>query len=152
MTPEPGNLELVQQAVLCLINRERAEHDEAPLQLNSQLDAAAVSHSQEMVSSNYFAHVSPSGLSPVERMQEAGYLPNGEVGYVLGENIGWGTYGMATPEAMVSAWIASPGHLANILEAQYRDTGIAASPEVPATLGGGGPGATYTQEFGVIVR
>lgn len=70
---------------------------------------------------------------------------------MLGENIGGGTYGLATPEAMVNAWIASPGHLANILEAEYRDTGIAASPEVPATLRGGGPGATYTQEFGVIV-
>lgn len=80
VVPEPGNLELVRQAVLCLINRERAEHDEAPLQLDAQLDAAASSHSQEMVSSDYFAHVSPGGLSPVDRIQQAGYLPAGEVG------------------------------------------------------------------------
>jgi len=51
-----------------------------------------------------------------------------------------------------SAWTASPEHLANILEAKYTDTGIGITPAVPAALSGGAPGATYAQEFGVIIH
>ena len=58
----------------------------------------------------------------------------------------------STPQAIVNAWIASPGHLANILEAQYSDTGIAVVPQVPTSLSGGEAGATYTQEFGVVLH
>jgi uncharacterized protein YkwD len=88
----------------------------------------------------------------VVRIRDAGYIPNSEVGYVIGENLAWGTLTLATPQAILSAWIASPGHLANILEGTYLDTGISVVPEVPASLGEGAPGALYTQEFGVIVR
>src|SRR5207237_141010 len=61
-----------------------------------------------------------------------------------------GTRSVATPQAVVSAWMASPGHLANLLEGQYRDTGIAIEPQVPAALADGASGATYAQEFGVV--
>ena len=47
---------------------------------------------------------------------------------MIGENLAWGTLQLSTPQAIVAAWIASPGHLANILEAQYRETGIGVSP------------------------
>jgi uncharacterized protein YkwD len=47
--------------------------------------------------------------------------------------------------------VASPGHLANILESQYQDTGIGVVPAVPPSLGGDEQGATYAQEFGVII-
>lgn len=152
LTPEPTNLPLVRAAVLCLINTERAQHDEPPLQANRRLEAAAESHGKEMLSLNYFDHVSPSGVTPVDRVREAGYIPNSEVGYVVGENLAWGTLTLSTPEAIVAAWIASPEHLANILEANYRDTGIDIEPEVPKELAEGVEGALYTQEFGVIER
>jgi uncharacterized protein YkwD len=74
------------------------------------------------------------------------------VGYVIGENLAWGTLSLATPQAIVSAWIASPPHLANILEGGYRDTGIAIAPAVPTALADGVAGATYGQEFGSIIR
>jgi uncharacterized protein YkwD len=152
LLPEAGNLPLVRAAVLCLINTERAEHGEDPLKADAQLEAAAASHGQEMISRDYFAHVSPSGLTPVERIRTTGYVPDSEVGYVIGENLAWGTLSLATPQAIVSAWVASPEHLANILEAKYSDTGIDVEPEVPASLAQGAAGALYTQEFGVIVR
>jgi uncharacterized protein YkwD len=152
LTPEPGNIALVREAVLCLINRERAQNGESPLKLNSQLEQAAEGHSHELVTADYFAHVSPSGRTPVDRIREMGYIPGPSVGYVIGENLAWGTYGLATPTSIVAAWIASPGHLANILESQYTDTGIGITPQVPGSLGNGAPGATYAQEFGVIVR
>ncbi len=104
-----------------------------------------------MVEDDYFAHVAPSGLTPVARVEETGYLPNQQVGYTLGENIAWGTLQLSTPAAIVAAWIASPEHLANILFSAYRDTAIGVAPEAPASLAEGQPGAVYSQEFGVIV-
>jgi uncharacterized protein YkwD len=151
LTPEVANLGLAREAVLCLINRKRAENNESPLVLSSELVAAAESHDQELIADDYFAHVSPSGETPVDRIRATGYIPGPNVGYVIGENLAWGTYQLSTPQAIVSAWIASPGHLANILEAQYRETGIAITPAVPETVAPGAPGATYAQEFGVII-
>ena len=59
--PEPGNLGLVRAAVLCLVNNERAQNGVAPLHPNSLLEQAAEGHSRELISADYFAHVSPSG-------------------------------------------------------------------------------------------
>jgi uncharacterized protein YkwD len=151
LTPEPANLPLVRAAVLCLVNTERAQNDRQPLQQNASLQAAAESHGREMIAANYFEHVSPSGVTPVDRVRQTGYIPNSEVGYVVGENLAWGTLTLSTPAAIVAAWIASPEHLANILEPQYRDTGIDAEPEVPQSLAEDVQGALYTQEFGVIL-
>ncbi|HTA32709.1 MAG TPA: CAP domain-containing protein [Solirubrobacteraceae bacterium] len=152
LTPEAADIGLVRAAVLCLINRKRAEAGESPLVPNAQLEQAAEEHAQELVADDYFAHVSPSGETPVDRIRDTGYIPNPGVGYVIGENLAWGTYQLSTPQAIVSAWIASPGHLANILEAQYHDTGIGITSAVPPSLAPGAPGATYAQEFGVIVQ
>jgi uncharacterized protein YkwD len=151
LTPEAGNIALVREAVLCLINRKRAENGESPLVANADLEQAAESHAQELIADDYFAHVSPSGETPVDRIRDTGYIPDPSDGYVIGENLAWGTYQLSTPQAIVAAWIASPGHLANILETQYRETGIAITPAVPPSLAAGAPGATYAQEFGVII-
>ena len=151
LTPEPANLAAVRAAVLCLINVERAQNGLEPLRANANLEAAATSHGQEMIAADYFNHVSPSGVTPVDRVRETGYIPNGEVGYVIGENLAWGTLTLSTPEAIVKAWIASPEHLANILESKYRETGIDVEPSAPQSLAEGVQGALYTQEFGVIV-
>jgi uncharacterized protein YkwD len=152
LTPEPANLPLVRTAVLCLVNTERAQNGREPLRPNAQLEAAAASHGREMIADDYFEHVSPSGITPVDRVRQMGYMPNSEVGYVIGENLAWGTLSLSTPEAIVKAWIASPEHLANILEANYTETGIDVEPEVPSSLAEGVQGALYTQEFGVIVK
>ncbi len=151
LTPEPANLPLVRAAVLCLVNTERAQNGRQPLQANAQLEAAGESHGREMIADDYFDHISPSGITPVDRVRQTGYIPNSEVGYVVGENLAWGTLTLSTPEAIVKAWIASPEHLANILEAKYEDTGIDVEPAVPQSLAEGVQGALYTQEFGVIL-
>jgi uncharacterized protein YkwD len=151
LQPAPGNLAEVQAAVLCLINQERAQRGEQPLALDPKLQQAAEEHDQEMIAQDYFAHVAPSGLTPVQRIRATGYIASPQLGYVIGENLAWGTLSLATPQAIVAAWIASPGHLANILESQYQQTGIAVVPSVPSSLGGGQTGATYAQEFGVVL-
>ena len=134
LTPTAENVSLVRAAILCLINRKRAENGESPLELSPDLEQAAEGHCQELISDDYFAHVSPAGETPVDRIRATGYIPGPSVGYVIGENLAWGTYQLSTPAAIVAAWIASPGHLANILEAQYRETGIGVTPAVPASL------------------
>jgi uncharacterized protein YkwD len=152
LTPGPENIQLVRAAVLCLINRKRAENNESPLAPSSKLEEAAEGHCQELVADDYFAHVSPSGETPVDRIRGTGYISSPDDGYVIGENLAWGTYQLSTPQSIVSAWFASPGHLANILEGQYRETGIGVTAAVPPSLAEGAPGATYAQEFGVIIQ
>ncbi len=151
ITPEPANLEVARAAVLCLINHERATNGELPLTVDSRLQFAAEDHARELVSANYFAHVSPSGVTPVDRIRATGYIPGPEFGYIIGENLAWGTLSLSTPQAIVEAWMASPDHRANILESRYVETGIGIAPAVPASLSGGSPGGTYAQEFGTIV-
>ncbi len=152
LLPEPGDLPAVRGAVLCLINRERAQNGIAPLKANAQLEEAAEGHCSELIQDDYFAHVSPSGETPVDRIRDTGYIPSPDDGYVIGENLAWGTYELSTPKAIVAAWIASPEHLANILEAQYVETGIGVTPAVPSSLADGAPGGSYAEEFGVIIQ
>ena len=152
LAPTSEDVARVRASVLCLINRVRAEHSLQPLIVSPQLEDAAEGHGAELVADDYFAHVSPSGETPVDRIKATGYIPNATVGYVIGENLAWGTYSLSTPQAIVDAWVASPGHLANILESRYTETGIGVTPAVPESLGEGNPGGTYAEEFGVIVH
>ncbi len=150
LMPNASNLAEVRAATLCLINRERAARGERPLQGNGRLQHAAQGHTEAMVSGDYFSHFAPSGAGPASRMKAAGYI-RGNVGYEVGENIAWGTLSLATPSAIVEAWMSSPGHRANILDARYKDTAIGVLAQLPRSVGKGEPGAIYTQDFGVIV-
>jgi uncharacterized protein YkwD len=151
VTPEAGNLEVVREATLCLINRERAAHGERPLRLNEKLARSAQSHSENMAQEGYFAHESPSGSTPLSRMRAARYIYSSKLGYEVGENIAWGTLWLASPKAIVEAWMASPGHRENILDPRFQDTGLGIVPRVPGDLGEGQSGAMYTQDFGVLI-
>jgi uncharacterized protein YkwD len=151
LTPQTGNVEQVRAAVVCLINQERERHGLSPLQPNAKLARAAQGHSRDMSERDYFSHVAPDGETPLDRMRASGYLANPQAGYVVGENIAWGTLWLATPQAIVTAWMESPGHRANILDSSYRETGVGVSPRPPASLAEGQAGAIYTQDFGAIV-
>jgi uncharacterized protein YkwD len=148
--PTPENLHVVDEATLCLVDQKRAQVHELPLKVNALLELTARGHSEAMVAEDYFAHVNAAGETPAQRFKAAGYIDSTRIGYVVGENIAWGTLSLATPQAMVNAWMASPEHRANILESRYRDTAIGVAVGVPASFSGGAPGATYTEDFGVI--
>ena len=151
LTPTPEDIERVRAATFCLVNRERTANGERPLQENANLDQSAQSHTQSMAVNDYFEHDGPGGDTPASRMRSAGYIYSSRVGYEVGENIGWGTLWLATPRAIVAAWMASPGHRANILDTNFRDTGIGVSAHPPQSLAHGQAGAVYTQDFGVII-
>jgi uncharacterized protein YkwD len=151
LRPSATNTALIRAATLCLINRQRLTHGERALRPNRRLRRAAQAHSVSMAFGDYFEHDGPSGQTPLARLRDAGYISSSRVGYEVGENIAWGTLYLATPRAIVAAWMASPGHRANILDTRYRETGIGVSPHPPASLAHGQPGAIYTQDFGVII-
>jgi uncharacterized protein YkwD len=136
----------VQAATLCLINRERRNHGEAPLADDSRLTGAAASHSRDMVARDYFSHTSPGGQTALQRIQASGF-PGGSGAFSVGENIAWGTLWLATPREIVGAWMRSAGHRANILDGRYRYTGVGVAPAVPRSLSDGQDGAVYTQDF-----
>ncbi len=150
LTPHAGNTEAIREAVLCLINREREAHGESPLVVNAKLTRTAQGHSEDMASEDYFSHYAPNGSSPLDRMRATGYIYSSQLAYEIGENIAWGTLWLASPQSIVSSWMASPEHRANILDAGYRETGIGVSPNAPASLSGGQAGGLYTQDFGTI--
>ncbi len=148
--PTAQNVALIRSATFCLINRERAVHGERPLRPNRRLRRAAQSHTESMAFGDYFEHTGPRGGTPLTRMRAAGYISS-RSSYEVGENIAWGTLGLATPRAIVAAWMGSPPHRANILDPRYRETGIGVSPHPPSSLSHGQAGAIYTQDFGVII-
>ena len=150
LTPTPGDLDRVRAATLCLVNRERAGHGEGALAPNTRLTQAAQAHSDDMASGDYFDHVSPGGATPLSRMRACGYIYSSRLGFEVGENIAWGTLWLATPRAIVAAWMNSPEHRANILNAHYRDTAIGVAPRPVESLAHGQAGAIYTQDFGLI--
>jgi uncharacterized protein YkwD len=150
LSPGPSDVEAVRAATLCLVNRERGAHGEPALHWNNHLVKAAQAHTESMAFGNYFEHVGPGGETPLSRMRHDGYIYSSRLGYEVGENIGWGSLWLGTPKAVVAAWMASPGHRANILDRHFRDTGIGVSPHL-GSLAHGQSGGIYTQDFGVIV-
>jgi uncharacterized protein YkwD len=149
MSPSAANVAQVRAATLCLVNRERARHGERALYWNNKLIRAAQAHTESMAFGGYFAHVGSNGSTPLARMRRFGYAANAHTSFEVGENIGFGSLWLGTPRAVVAAWMASPGHRANILDRRYRETGIGVSSHL-GRLAHGQPGGMYTQDFGVI--
>jgi uncharacterized protein YkwD len=148
LRPTEQDLGRIRAATLCLVNRERAGQGERPLAPNARLGHAAQAHTESMAFGDYFEHDGPRGETPLSRMRAIGYISSSQIGHEVGENIGWGALREATPRAIVAAWMASPGHRANILDARFRDTAVGVSPHPPSSLARGQAGAIYTQDFG----
>ena len=122
-TPEqpgdPGSVPGVlayEQEVVRLVNAERASYGLPALSIRADLCQYARVKSQDMHDSGYFSHTSPNYGSPFDMMQSFGITYSH-----AGENI---AMGYSTPEAVVSAWMNSEGHRANILSASYTELGV----------------------------
>ncbi len=102
--------------VLELVNIQRANNGLEKLTLDAALSNVARAHSIDMAKNNYFAHENLSGQTPFDRLKAAGIKYS-----YAGENI---AAGQTTPEAVVNAWMNSPGHRANILNANFNKIGI----------------------------
>lgn len=104
------------QQVLELVNTERAKNGLSPLTLSSSVTKVAQLKAEDMKNKNYFSHTSPTYGSPFDMLKRFG------ISYrTAGENI---AKGQKTPQAVVNAWMNSPGHRANILGKGYTQLGV----------------------------
>src|SRR3989344_729091 len=109
---------LTRSGVITLTNNERAKIGAEILNENTKLNAAALAKADDIFAKQYFEHVSPSGVGPGDLATSAGYE------YIIeGENLALG--GFASDQEIIDAWMASPGHRANILNTHYREIGVA---------------------------
>ena len=117
--------------MLQLVNAERAAAGLRPLAPDPELTAVARKHSADMFGRGYFAHDTPDGRDPFDRMREAGvrFL-------TAGENLALAP----TVQVAHTGLMNSPGHRANILHKDFGRLGI-------GIMDGGIRGLMVSQEF-----
>ena len=136
----PTTLNPTAKAILCLLNIQRAKKHLKPMKNNFRLAQSALFQANDMVRRRFFAHIAPDGRpGVVQRFRAAGYRSP-----TLGENIAYAD--TATPQAMVTAWMESPPHKANILYKGFRFVGVGIVLEKPT--GAPTPGETFVTDFG----
>jgi uncharacterized protein YkwD len=107
----------------------------AALTWNARLAGAAYGHSRDMADKNYFSHDSLDGRSMADRINATGYTWS-----TIGENI---AAGYNSVQSVVSGWMASEGHCANLMNPRFTELGLACARNDASTY------RTYwSQEFG----
>jgi uncharacterized protein YkwD len=112
LAPARAHARSIAQAELLLldaINQTRAQFHLPPLTRDPALDKWARIRSAAMLRHRSFAHT--QGLAR---------LP----GRVIGENLAWCSSWIRVQQ-VIKAWLASPGHRANLLRPGFRRVGIA---------------------------
>jgi uncharacterized protein YkwD len=103
--------------VVAWTNTYRAQNNIRTLSRNSKLDAAAIIKVHDMFDRQYFEHISPTGKSPADLISGVGYEYLWE-----GENLALGIF--SDEKDLADAWMASPGHRANILNSHFEEIGV----------------------------
>lgn len=104
--------------MLSLVNTARTQSKLTTVNLNSKLNAAALTKSKDMYNQHYFAHVNPQGKDDFYFVSQAGYKF-----LAAGSNIAEGNFG--GDKGVFEAWMQSPGHRANILAGFGQEIGYA---------------------------
>jgi len=133
----------VEARVLALVNAARAQarrcgRDQldatGPVVLSPFLTAAAIAHSRDMAQRGSLGHPGSDGSTSAERVTRAGYTWR-----AAGENI---AAGLRDADAVVAAWLDSPGHCATLMGPQFTEMGVAY-----ALAPGKNPPIYWTQVF-----
>ncbi|WP_306214853.1 CAP domain-containing protein [Actinoplanes sp. RD1] len=124
----------LERRVVSLVNEERRRAGRPRLTEHPLLGAAARAHSADMAKREFYSHVSPEGSTVADRVAATGYLFA-----AVGENIAWG---QENPMQVVTAWMRSPGHRANILHPDYTELGVGVADHRRGAL-------VWTQNFGI---
>ncbi len=116
--------------VITFTNVERARSNLSFVEKHPLLQAAAQAKAEDMATKGYFSHTGPDGKEPWAWLTEAGY-PYA----VAGENL---AVRFSESADVVEAWMASPGHRANIVKPVYSEIGVGVAEGVyqgaPATF------------------
>lgn len=124
--PSPTAERAMEQEVLKLVNRARAENGLNPLLWADDLADIARAHSADMIERGFFSHTNPDGQSPFDRIKS-----NGISYRAAAENI---AYGQPDAEAVMNSWMNSAGHRANILNENLKEIGIGAVKDSNGTV------------------
>ncbi len=124
--------------LLAETNGERTSQHQPALQINPKLTAAAQAKANDMAKRGYWSHVTPDGKQPWSFIDTSGYQYE-----AAGENL---AYGFGTSDQVITAWMNSPTHRANVLNPVYQDVGFATANV--ADYQGHGPQTIVVAEYG----
>lgn len=137
---DPGASATAQiRSVTCLVNWARAQGGRSRLAQNPALTRAAAIKGRGVANCLQFSHT-PCGGSFTESIDRAGYRYSS-----VAENLYAGPWGQTSAREVVSAWLKSSGHRANILRPGYRHVG--AAPVRANGLLGNGVSVVWTATF-----
>jgi uncharacterized protein YkwD len=126
--PAPGSPE---QYIVDRVNQVRAQNGLAPLQYRARLGEVAEAWSQEMARAKVLSH-NPRVSSLIEPGWSA-----------WGENVGFAGGYADNAERIVTGWLNSPGHRANILSTRFTSIGVGAATDSRGYLWATQDFATY---------
>jgi uncharacterized protein YkwD len=113
----------IEQAIFAFTNQQRAARSLQRLEASEQLSEVARGHSRDMLTRDYFDHRTPEGMRSADRIARRGLRFD-----ATGENLYMVKNGLAAASelasAMVSGWMNSREHRANILAPDYRFLGV----------------------------
>ncbi len=112
-----SDLDRVRASMLAAANALRAKAGAGPLARDPRLDAAAQRHAEDMLARSYYAHQTPEGDGPRERLLAAGFTR----ATACGENIARGPYSV---EEVLAAWNKSRDHRRNLLHRGFTHLGV----------------------------
>lgn len=105
-------------------NLEREKAELPPLEVSETLNLVAKENADDMAATGRMSHQGSDGSSPFDRMKSWGYQFQS-----AGENI---AYGQQSLEDLMSSWMKSPGHKANIL-GKFTEMGAAYAIDADGT-------------------
>ncbi|GAA0628094.1 hypothetical protein GCM10009547_34650 [Sporichthya brevicatena] len=119
----------LRKEIVAAVNAARAKQGCKPVKVAPKLTAAAQRHADDMARTTLFSHTSADGRSWIARIRKTGFKKPG------GENI---ARGYPSTERVMTGWLNSPGHRANILNCRFRAIGV----------GHNATGNYWVQDFG----
>jgi uncharacterized protein YkwD len=107
-------------------NAERTRRSLRALEPDARLQEAAQRHASDMARGDFMAHEGSDRSTVSERAARAGYRWT-----TVAENV---AAGYPDPPTVVSGWMTSPGHRANILAADVQHVGIGYAYRTDTTM------------------
>ncbi|MDA0180622.1 CAP domain-containing protein [Solirubrobacter phytolaccae] len=135
-----GSADAREAAMGCLVAETRAAAGRPALRAAGTLTRSAAIKAASVDRCGTFTHT-PCGQSMAAPMRRSGYARGC---FSVGENLAWTSRG-ATPRDVLQTWLESPPHRETLLDARYRDTGVARRV---VTLKGTGRVELWVQHFG----
>lgn len=130
--PSTSGPTAMENAVVIMVNAERAKRRCPAVRTDERLRTAARGHSRDMAAKGFLSHTGSDGSSFDERIRRTGYPTP------LSENI---AVGYRTAADVMAGWMRSKGHRANILDCTAKAVGVGLAYRADGT-------PYWTQDFG----